>query len=265
MNTSGLEPVLDPRSWGVAPDFPGMQDVIAGLQLPAGASMAVMSALETSRELIRYSYQRYEFATVAVTHALYALEQVLAERLAVDAPTGELIGRAVTRGILDGGVAAELDRGLWLRDKVARGTVTSGAISPERAVQLTRAVFDAVAALLGPPPMADLTAEEASGVPAPDRLARLWEECRAARFPESFVGENIAEMPLIVADSNIAGLIHQELDGGLDDSGVAVLWAAIAYLDRVVPLINEEYCAAYFARLRTVAKLAAERYLPPAT
>ncbi|WP_223244996.1 hypothetical protein [Streptomyces sp. CBMA156] len=263
MNTSGLEPVLDPRSWGVAPDFPGMQDVIAGLQLPAGASMAVMSALETSRELIRYSYQRYEFATVAVTHALYALEQVLAERLAVDAPTGELIGRAVTRGILDGGVAAELDRALRIRDEVARGSVTSGTVSPQRAVRLTRAVFDAVAALLGPLPPAD--APDGGGVSATDRIARLWEECRNAPFPESFVVEDIGDMPLHIVENNLAGLLSRELNGGLDDSGVAILWSLIAYLDRVVPLINEEYCAAYFARLRTVAKLAAERYLPPAT
>lgn len=45
-----------------------------------------MSALETSRELIRHSYYRYEFATVAVTHSLFALEHVLAERLATNGP-----------------------------------------------------------------------------------------------------------------------------------------------------------------------------------
>ncbi|GHB83678.1 hypothetical protein GCM10010347_63190 [Streptomyces cirratus] len=54
--------------------------------LPGGASMYVMSALKTSRELIRHSYYRYEFATVAVTHSLFALEHVLAERLTTNEP-----------------------------------------------------------------------------------------------------------------------------------------------------------------------------------
>lgn len=56
--------------------------------------MYVMSALETSRELIRHSSYRYEFATVAVTHSLLALEHVLAERLATNEPLHTLIERA---------------------------------------------------------------------------------------------------------------------------------------------------------------------------
>ncbi|MFI1285597.1 hypothetical protein ACH4U5_33410 [Streptomyces sp. NPDC020858] len=55
------------------------------------------------------------------------------------------------------------------------------------------------------------------------------------------------------------------MNRGLDDHGIAVLWACIAGLDKAVPLINEEYCAAYFARLRTMAGLAAERRIPAAT
>jgi hypothetical protein len=75
------QPVLDPRSHGIVLDYAGMHALVADLVLPGGASMQVMSALETSRELLRHSYYRYEFATVAVTHSLFALEQVLAERL----------------------------------------------------------------------------------------------------------------------------------------------------------------------------------------
>ncbi|MFJ2598215.1 hypothetical protein [Streptomyces erythrochromogenes] len=57
-------PTPDPRTWGTAPDFAAMRALVAGLVVPGNASMYVMSALETSRELIRYSYYRYEFATV---------------------------------------------------------------------------------------------------------------------------------------------------------------------------------------------------------
>ncbi|MFJ4778171.1 hypothetical protein [Streptomyces sp. NPDC088762] len=71
-----------------------MDAVVAGLVLPGDASMYVMSAMETSRELIRHSYDRYEFATVAVTRSLLALEHVLAERLVTNEPLQDLIERA---------------------------------------------------------------------------------------------------------------------------------------------------------------------------
>ncbi|MFI8460588.1 hypothetical protein [Kitasatospora sp. NPDC085464] len=70
---------------------------------------------------------------------------------------------------------------------------------------------------------------------------------------------------LVLLDVYVAGLVHRELKGGLDDDGIAVLWQCIADLSRVVPRIDEAYCAAYFARLRDVARLAAARHLPPAT
>ncbi|MFJ8648920.1 hypothetical protein ACIRNI_22710 [Streptomyces sp. NPDC093546] len=58
--------------------------------------------------------------------------------------------------------------------------------------------------------------------------------------------------------------MRRELKGGLDDSGIACLWGCIADLDKIVPLINEEYCASYFAKLRTMAQVAAAPYVPTA-
>ncbi|WP_206310072.1 hypothetical protein [Streptomyces sp. A0592] len=71
-------------------------------------------------------------------------------------------------------------------------------------------------------------------------------------------------MELILLDADVAGLLHTELTKGLDGHRTAVLWACIAALDKAVPLIDEEYCAAYFARLRTLAGLAAARHIPAA-
>ncbi|WP_345695863.1 hypothetical protein [Kitasatospora terrestris] len=238
-----------------------MRALVADLVMPSGASMYVMSGLETARELLRYSFYRYEFATVAVTHSLVALEQVLAERLAVDAPLQDLIGRAAAAGLLPGDLAAELDRGRLLRDRVARGAATSGALRPEGAVVRVRAVFDAVALLLRPLP----AAADGGGARAGDRLAVLWEEHLRAPFPESFRGTDIDGVDLILLDADVAGLVRRELGGGLDGDGVAVLWACIAHLERIVPLIDEEYCASYCARLRTAACLAARRHLPAAS
>ncbi|MFD8784594.1 hypothetical protein [Kitasatospora sp. NPDC059599] len=263
-------PVPDVRVRTVVPGYAGMHPLVADLVLPEGASMSVMSALETSRELIRHSYYRYEFATVAVTHALSAVEQVLAERLADDnAPLDELVRRAAAAGLVSAYLAGELERGLRLRERIARGAATSAAVNPLRAVDLVRAVFDTVAAVLGP------AAAEADGPGGPgdpgdargpqERLVRLWEEHRAAAFPASFRGVDIDGADLVLLDAALSALVLRELEGGLDGEGVADLRARVADLRAVVPLLDEEYCAAYFTRLRTLADLVADRHLPPAT
>ncbi|WP_377268669.1 hypothetical protein [Peterkaempfera sp. SMS 1(5)a] len=242
-----------------------MHAMVADLVLPSNASMHVMSAMETSRELIRFSYYRYEFATVAVVHSLVALENVLAERLAVNKPLQDLIKQADDAGLITQDLAAELDRSRLLRDKLTQSAVTSAALGPLRAAEMTRAVFSAVSLLLSPPSAAEAIATEMSGAQPGDRLARLWEERRRALFPASFRGVDIEGVDLVLLDADVAGLIQRELNRGLDSDGIAILWACIADLDKIVPLANEEYCASYFTRLRTAANLAAARHIPTAT
>lgn len=258
-------PVQDPRARDVVLDYAGMHTLVAGLVLPSDASMYVMSTLETTRELIRHSYYRYEFATVAVTHSLFALEHVLAERLAIDEPLQELIERATDAGLIAAELAAELDRSRLLRDELTQGTVTSAALGPARAIDMVRAVFDAVSLLLRPASEVAGAAVDLSGAQPEDRLARLWEEHRRAPYPDSFRGVDIEGVELILLDADVAGLVQRELKGGLDASGIAILWTCIADLDKIAPLINSEYCASYFAKLRTMAQLAAARYIPTAT
>ncbi|CAL9612866.1 hypothetical protein SUDANB120_05683 [Streptomyces sp. enrichment culture] len=260
--TPRLLPVQDPRSRGLVLDHADMDDLVAELVLPCGTSMYVMSALETSRELVRHSFHRYEFATVAVTHALFALEHVLAERLGVEEPLRVLIARAADAGLVTAGLVAELDRSRLLRDGLAQGVASSAALPPLRAVALVRAVFEAVSLLLHPacPPEA---AEAAEGGAAD--LTRLWEEHLRAPFPDGFRGVDVDGVDLVLLDADVAGLVQSELSGGLDDEGIAVLWRCIAALDRIVPLVNEAYCASYFARLRAVARVAAVPHTPAAT
>ena len=258
-------PVQDPRARYIVSDFAAMDALVADLVLPEGASMYVMSTLETSRELIRHSYYRYEFATVAVTHSLFALENVLADALAINKPLRYLIERAADAGLITASLATELDRSRLLRDRLTQGSVTSAALLQAQAVAMVRAVFAAVSLLLRPPSATETTAVHMSGAQPEDRLARLWEEHRRALFPDGFRGVDIAGVELILLDANVAGLIRRELNGGLDDNGIASLWSCIADLDRIVPLINSAYCASYFAKLRTIAKLAGARYIPTAT
>jgi hypothetical protein len=171
-----LLPVRDPRTRDLVLDYADMHALVADLVLPGDASMYVMSAMETSREHIRYSYYRYEFDTVAVTHSLFALEHVLAERLATKEPLHVHIERATDAGLITAGLAAELDRSRLLRDKLMQGSESSAALHPLRAVAMVRAVFDAVSLLLRPPSTAEATAADVGGAQPDDALARLWED-----------------------------------------------------------------------------------------
>ncbi|MEU8966712.1 hypothetical protein AB0C89_34105 [Streptomyces sp. NPDC048491] len=238
---------------------------VADLVLPSGASMYVMSALETSRELVRHSYYRYEFATVAVTHSLFALEHVLAERLATNEPLPVLIERATDAGLITAELAIELDRSRLLRDKLTQGAESSAALRPIRAIAMLRAVFDAVSLLLRPPAAAGATAAGLGGSQLGDGLARLWEDHLRALFPDGFRGVDLDGVDLVLLDAEVAGFVQRELKGGLGGSDIAGLWGCIADLDKIVPLINEEYCASYFAHLRTMARVAAAPYLVNAT
>ncbi|MEU8528898.1 hypothetical protein AB0C77_25415 [Streptomyces sp. NPDC048629] len=260
-----LPPVRDPRARDLALDYADMHAVVADLVLPSGASMYVMSTMETSRELIRHSYYRYEFATVAVTHSLFALEHVLAERLATTEPLHDLIERATDAGLITVGLAAELDRSRLLRDKLTQGAESSAALRPIQAVAMLRAVFDAASLLLRPPSTAEATAADVGGTQSDGGLARLWEDHLRALFPDGFRGVDFDGVDLVLLDADVAGLVQRELNGGLDDSGIAHLWGCIADLDKIVPLINEEYCASYFTKLRTLAQVAAAPYVPTAT
>ncbi|MGW6288234.1 hypothetical protein [Streptomyces sp. NPDC055107] len=260
-----LLPVRDPRARDLVLDYAEMHALVADLVLPGGASMYVMSTLETSRELIRHSYYRYEFATVSVTHSLFALEHVLAERLATNEPLHVLIERATDAGLITAELAVELDRSRLLRDKLTQGAASSAALRPIRAIAMLRAVFDAVSLLLRPPSAAEATAAGMGGAQPEGGLARLWEDHLRALFPDGFRGVDFGGVDLVLLDADVAGLVQRELKGGLDGCGVAYLWGCIADLDKIVPLIKEEYCASYFANLRTMAQVAAAPYVPTAT
>lgn len=97
-----------------------------------------------------------------------------------------------------------------------------------------------------------------------DRLRPLWEKHRYAPFPGRFRGVNIAGVELVLLDSGVASLVMGELSGGLNDDEVAILWACITDLDKILPLIDDEYCRDYYARLRVLAGLVAPGYVPSA-
>lgn len=130
---------------------------------------------------------------------------------------------------------------------------------------MLRAVFDAVSLLLRPPSTAEATAANPGGAHPDGDLARLWEAHLRALFPDGFRGVDFDGVDLVLLDADVAGLVQGELTGGLDDRSLAYLWGCIANLDKVIPLINEEYCASYFTKLRTMAQAAAAPHTPQAS
>jgi hypothetical protein len=172
-----------------------MDDLVADLVLPAHAPAYIVSALETSRELVRHAFHRYEFGTVAVTHALVAVEHALGERCAVEPTFQDLITQAAAAGLVPPRAADLLQASRLLRGKVAHGAVTSAALALPRAVETVRAAFDTAALLFPAPAAAEPTTEDDGGTHSEARLARLWAEHRGAPFPASFRGVDTPARP----------------------------------------------------------------------
>ncbi|MYX31950.1 MULTISPECIES: hypothetical protein [unclassified Streptomyces] len=85
-----------------------------------------------------------------------------------------------------------------------------------------------------------------------------------APFPAGFRGVDIEGAELILLDADVALVVQGELEGGLSGEDVAMLWACITGLDKILPLISDEYCRSYYARLRLMAGLTAAMYMPRA-
>ncbi|MFF1872596.1 hypothetical protein [Kitasatospora herbaricolor] len=144
-------PVPDSRAHHVVGDYWDMHALVEDLVLPAHAPASVTSVLETSRELIRHSYYRYEFTTVAVAFSLFALEAALATHLASKKPLKEQIDLAAARNVISEDLRERLQYGRAIRNKLSHGKTTGAALTPAMAVPMVRAAFD-TAALLYPDP-----------------------------------------------------------------------------------------------------------------
>ncbi|MGW3056664.1 hypothetical protein ACWC98_12145 [Streptomyces goshikiensis] len=84
----------------------------------------------------------------------------------------------------------ELDRSRLLRDKLTQGAESSAALRPLRAVEMVRAVFDAVSVslLLRAASAAEATAADVGGAQPEGGPAGLWEDHLRALFPDGFRG-----------------------------------------------------------------------------
>jgi hypothetical protein len=73
-------PVPDRRARYFAGEFADMHSIVKPLQVPDHIPANTARAFITARELIRFSFYHYEFAAVAVSTAIIAIEAALRER-----------------------------------------------------------------------------------------------------------------------------------------------------------------------------------------
>jgi hypothetical protein len=144
-------PVADPRAHYFVSQYADMHALVEDLVVPEGAPPAAVSVLTTARELLRHSYYRYEFSTVAVLHSLIAVEAVLRDRLpdAGKKPLHRLIQQAAADGLISAEQADMLDTGRKIRNGMARGHTTHTVMPPAMAVPMVRTSFRIVDELCG--------------------------------------------------------------------------------------------------------------------
>lgn len=113
-------------------------------QTPVG----VADMLEVARSLYRHGFFVYEFVTVAVQHALVALEAALAHRLGrPNDSLGTLIKRAEVQGFIDQDEATLLSQGAR-RLRNGFGHAREQQVwTPGMAVPVVESVFGTVGAL----------------------------------------------------------------------------------------------------------------------
>ncbi|WP_024759779.1 hypothetical protein [Streptomyces exfoliatus] len=146
-------PVPSERAHYFAGQYADMQDLVEDLVVPGGVPEAVATVLCTARELLRQSYNCYEFSTVAVMHSLIAVEIVLRDRIpdAATKPLFQLIKQGADADILTERQAECLDCGRRIRNGMAHGKTTHAVMPPAMAAGMVTTSFAIVSELCAAP------------------------------------------------------------------------------------------------------------------
>lgn len=125
-------PVPDPRAHHFVTQYADMHDVVAGLTVPSDIPQSAATVLHTARELLRHSYFCYEFSTVALLHALIAMEIVLRAKIPDSGtkPLNTLIRQGNESGLLTERQTEFLHDGRKLRNRIAHGQRAHSVMPP---------------------------------------------------------------------------------------------------------------------------------------
>ncbi|MEU6518759.1 hypothetical protein [Streptomyces sp. NPDC046978] len=91
-----------------------------------------------------------------------------------------------------------------------------------------------------------------------DALSQMMAEHMARPFPPSFRGLDVADQDMVLLDADSYGYASSVLHGPLDRQRRRGLTRLTAVFERVLPAIEDEYAAEYYAHVRDMAVLAAQ-------
>ena len=130
-------PTPDLRSpiWGRS--YADMHGIVEQLVIPEGLPQQAVSVITTARELIRHSYFRYKFSTVAVAVSIIAVEAALADRYG-NKKLNVMIDRSAADGLVTEEQRDMLHTGREIRNRFAHGKITHSALSPAMAVTMVQ-------------------------------------------------------------------------------------------------------------------------------
>jgi hypothetical protein len=136
-------PVPDPRARLYASEFANMHQLVRPLEIPDAIPTNTARAFETARELLRFSFYRYEFAAVAVSTSIIAIEAALRDRYG-KTNLAAAIAKALEDGIIDEAQADHLNTGRQIRNRYAHGETMHPALPITWAVQLVKTSLDVI-------------------------------------------------------------------------------------------------------------------------
>ncbi|MCX0247893.1 DUF7380 domain-containing protein [Streptomyces drozdowiczii] len=161
-------PVPDTRAHHFVTQYADMHDVVAGLAVPSGIPQPAATVLHTSRELLRHSYFCYEFSTVALLHALIAMEIVLRAKIPDSGtkPLRALIKQGKESGLLTERQTEFLHEGRKLRNRIAHGQRAHSVMPPRWGAGMLTTSFTLIGEVWAaqPTPRATTDTDEGTGI-----------------------------------------------------------------------------------------------------
>ncbi|MGW0564442.1 hypothetical protein ACWDZ4_28525 [Streptomyces sp. NPDC003016] len=161
-------PVPDPRAHHFVTQYADMHDVVAGLTVPSGIPQSAATVLHTARELLRHSYFCYEFSTVALLHALIAMEIVLRAKIPDSGtrPLNALIKQGKESGLLTERQTEFLHEGRKLRNRIAHGQRAHSVMPPRWGAGMLTTSFTLISEVWAaqPTPPAKTDTDEGTGI-----------------------------------------------------------------------------------------------------
>ncbi|MFE9927274.1 hypothetical protein ACFYQA_38935 [Streptomyces sp. NPDC005774] len=161
-------PMPDPRAHHFVTQYADMHDIVAGLTVPSGIPQSAATVLHTARELLRHSYFCYEFSTVALLHALIAMEIVLRAKIPDSGtkPLHALIKQGKESGLLTERQTEFLHDGRKLRNRIAHGRRAHSVMPPHWGAGMLTTSFTLISEVWAaqPTPPATTDTYEGTGI-----------------------------------------------------------------------------------------------------